>query len=504
MRRCPCASGGRCAICCAAVPASVSALAPMSAVAKSGVAARLCPAASITWPRPTQPNSLPPCASGTRKPAQPSSTICRHRGSEKPNASLSSRSLRSAATGERLAKKSSAVARTRASSGLSTSAIAASIRQAKHALGDDVELDLGGAAFDRIRLGAQPFPCRPQLLRCEAVAFPAQGLRAEAGEQQLEFPLVELGAVELEHGGGGTRCAAGLGLLGGAALRQEEGALIHFMRGDAVAQHGIGDAAVALADITLGESCERPVGAPLALADRGDHLALMLQEALRDRPALIEPADEIAQRHADILEEGLAERRGAADQPDRPRAHAGIGHVDEDEADALVLFCERVGAHQAEDPIRLVGVGGPDLVAVDQEMLALRHRARLQAGEVGARLGLAIALAPADLAARDPRQMRALLLLAAGFEQHRAQHPDAEALQRRPAIEPPHLFLEDARFAGNETAAAILLGPARHGPAARRHALQPELRLRVLEPGITPAPDDLVLGHRRAHRRRTI
>ena len=92
----------------------------------------------------------------------------------------------------------------------------------------------------------------------------------------------------------------------------------------------------------------------------------------------------------------------AADQLDRPGLDARRGHVDQHEADAFVLL-GRVGAHQAEAPVGLVGVGGPDLLAVDQPVVALVLAAGGEAGEVGAGARLRIALAPADLALDDLR-----------------------------------------------------------------------------------------------------
>ena len=86
-----------------------------------------------------------------------------------------------------------------------------------------------------------------------------------------------------------------------------------------------------------------------------------------------------------------------ADQLDRPRLDARRGHVEQHEGDAFVLL-GRVGAHQAEDPVGLVGVGGPDLLAVDQVMVALVLRLGLQTGEVGPGAGFGVALAPAGLA----------------------------------------------------------------------------------------------------------
>ena len=63
-----------------------------------------------------------------------------------------------------------------------------------------------------------------------------------------------------------------------------------------------------------------------------------------------------------------------------------------------------VGAHEAEDPVGLVGVAGPDLLAVDERSGRRLSSARVCSdGEVGAGARLRVTLAPTDLAARDLR-----------------------------------------------------------------------------------------------------
>ena len=94
----------------------------------------------------------------------------------------------------------------------------------------------------------------------------------------------------------------------------------------------------------------------------------------------------------------------------------GDVHVDQHEADAGV-FLRGVGAHQAEDPVGLVGIGGPDLLAVDDEVVVVdlgawwrarpgrsRHWARSSPGTSGFRrarsaAGVALLLLGAVLAA---------------------------------------------------------------------------------------------------------
>src|SRR5262249_39443886 len=148
----------------------------------------------------------------------------------------------------------------------------------------------------------------------------------------------------------------------------------------------------------------------------------------------------------------------------------------------LLLLRLRVRAHEREDPVREVAVGGPDLGARDDEEVAVAHRARLERGEVGARVGLGVALAPADLAAADARQVPAPLLVAAEAQERRADHAEAEARERRREAQAAHLLGEDLRLVRGEAAAAELARPGRRREAARRRALEPGLHL-----GVVPA-----------------
>jgi len=53
-----------------------------------------------------------------------------------------------------------------------------------------------------------------------------------------------------------------------------------------------------------------------------------------------------------------------------------------------------IGAHQHVAPVRVLRIGGPDFLAVDDEVVARRLRARAQRGQIGARVGLGKAPAP--------------------------------------------------------------------------------------------------------------
>ena len=230
----------------------------------------------------------------------------------------------------------------------------------------------------------------------------------------------------------------------------------------------------------------------------------MLQQAFGDRPALVHLADQIARRHLHVFQEGFAEHRRAGNQADRSWPHAGVCHVDQQEGNAVMLAHGRVGADKTEDPVGVMRVAGPDLVTVDQVMIALQHRASLQPRQIGPGSRFAVALAPADFSTHDLRQMLLALRLGAVFQQHRPQHRQPHAAQRRAAIQRLHFLIHHRGFHLSEATAAVLLRPGRRGPALFRHAVEPDLLFGILVHRGLAAGDDFVVRHRRAHQGRTV
>src|SRR5258705_691567 len=170
-----------------------------------------------------------------------------------------------------------------------------------------------------------------------------------------------------------------------------------------------------------------------------------------------------------------------------------------------MLFGRRIGSHQAEDPVGVVGVGGPDLLAVDDKIVAVALGAGLQRGEVRSGIRFGIALAPADQAGGNLRQMFLLLRLGAVFQERRPEHGNAEREQRLPRAERHHLLAHDFCLFRIEAGAAIFLRPVRHGPALVAHPLEPHLLRLRREFGIAAAPERIFLRrHRPPHLRRTI
>ena len=78
---------------------------------------------------------------------------------------------------------------------------------------------------------------------------------------------------------------------------------------------------------------------------------------------------------------------------ERPDLDARAVHVDEDERDALVLGHVGVGAHEEHAPVAELRGRVPDLLAGDDELVAVADGLAGEAGEVGAGAGLAEELA---------------------------------------------------------------------------------------------------------------
>ena len=136
----------------------------------------------------------------------------------------------------------------------------------------------------------------------------------------------------------------------------------------------------------------------------------MREQVFRVGPALVLFADQVLHRHFDVVEKDLVDFRLAVEQHHRAHGDAGGLHVDQQEADAGLRLAFIAGAHQAEDPFAVLAQRGPGLLAVDDVFVALTLGFGLDRCQVGARAGLAVALAPPYLATGNAGQ-KALLLL---------------------------------------------------------------------------------------------
>ena len=144
-----------------------------------------------------------------------------------------------------------------------------------------------------------------------------------------------------------------------------------------------------------------------------------------------------------------------------------------------------IGAGEQEAVVGVVTAGRPHLLAVDHPLVAVEHRRRLQAGEVGSRVGLAEALAPAHLAAEDLRQEVLLLLLGPPLQDRRPDERVAEEVGAHRRLGPGELLGEHDALHRRQALAAVLLGPRGADPPAAVQLLRPL--------GVEPRP--LLVGH---------
>ena len=205
---------------------------------------------------------------------------------------------------------------------------------------------------------------------------------------------------------------------------------------------------------------------------------------MRSKPssafAIVQPwlscPNHVLLRHADIVEEGFAELLMTAERLDRPARDARRREIDEQEGNALLLLGGLVGAHEQEDPVRVLRERRPCLLAVYDPVVAVEHGFAAQGREIGAGIRLRIALAPHVLAGEDARQVCLLLLLGAEADQQRPEHDDAHVRRARHAgaVE----FLDEGDLlAGRQAHAAIFFRPRRGEPSPLRELDAPGLDL---------------------------
>src|SRR3546814_13594831 len=107
----------------------------------------------------------------------------------------------------------------------------------------------------------------------------------------------------------------------------------------------------------------------------------MQQYVFGNVPAAVYLSQHLVLWNLHIVHEGFAEGRRARDEPDRPGGNTRRPHVEHQHANAAIAT-GRVGAHQAEDPVRLVRIARPYLLAVDKPVIALVIRTALKTDDI--------------------------------------------------------------------------------------------------------------------------
>ena len=163
----------------------------------------------------------------------------------------------------------------------------------------------------------------------------------------------------------------------------------------------------------------------------------------------------------------------------------------------LLLFRLGIGAHETEAPVGVMRGRCPELLAIDDVVVAVANSGRAQRSEVGARARFGEALAKPVIDVGDARQKVALLFLGAERDQRRPDHVDVERerLRRRRHVQ---LFLENVLLNRVPARAAPFGSPGRRRPALLVEDARPanQLFLRNALPEHRLASN--VLGQRRA------
>src|SRR5712692_956237 len=419
------------------------------------------------------PRPLPPYASGSERPSQPSWAISFHIVSLSPRGSSQSR--RTVAGLQCSSRKARAEFRRSCWSEVKAKSMASGLQpvgahflgQAEHALADDVLLDLGGAGVDRA--GARPEERRRPgagLARggVDLLELLARGdelaVRPEDLQRELEVALLELRVGELGDGRRGARRVAVLQRRQHAqrrvALDLQLGVGLPQLRADG---RVLEERLAAAPELLRGpdELVERDGVARDAPERVG--AALPAERGLRDLPAAVQAADEVARLRPRVGHEDFREKRGARDLLEWPYLDAGLAHVEEQARDPLVLGDLRVRPREEDPPVGDGPARRPDLLAVDEEVVALVLGARLEAREVGARVRLRVELAPDLLGGQHLPEVALLLPVGAVDDDRRADEPDAEAVDGRRGGEARHLVLDDGLLHRRAPPAAVLRGP---------------------------------------------
>ena len=121
-----------------------------------------------------------------------------------------------------------------------------------------------------------------------------------------------------------------------------------------------------------------------------------------------------------------------------------------------------IGAGQREDVVGEVAGRRPDLLAVEDPLVAVERGPQGEAAEVRAGVRLGVPLAPAVGAGQDARQVVRLLLVGAPHQQRVAEHLDAEHVVRAAGGDAGlgELLGDDHLLERRQPAAAVLDGPA--------------------------------------------
>ena len=191
----------------------------------------------------------------------------------------------------------------------------------------------------------------------------------------------------------------------------------------------------------------------------------MRQQGIGEPPAAVHLADQIVGRNPYVVEEELADLVLAGQIQNRTHRDARRVEIDDQTAQPAMFRRAGIGAHQGKHPLRVMSPGLPDLVAVDDEVIAVETRGCFHRREVGSRIGFGIALRPFHLGAQNSGQMVRLLRFGPEIGDDRPDEIEPHGNQHRHP-DPDHLLGQDELLVERCPHSADLSRPVRRDPAA--------------------------------------
>ncbi len=228
--------------------------------------------------------------------------------------------------------------------------------------------------------------------------------------------------------------------------------------------------------------------------------ALERQRRSRLVPAPIELAEQTRARHPDVVKVHLIEMVSIGHIDKRFDCNARRLHIQEKIGNPPVFWRIGIGAGQHKNPVRMMRHTGPNLLATNDKLIAILHRAGLQRRQIRTGIGLAVALTPNGLAAQNAWNVLLNLLFCTVAKNAGAQKPrgiaandggicrgqlliENKLLPKRP-LQPAVLFWPShgqpvllpqlfGKFVGKvELAVIIRIPKLRHPPSLRQLRLE--------------------------------
>src|SRR5262245_48078915 len=352
-------------------------------------------------------------------------------------------------------------------------------REPEDALGDDVALDLAGTARDRPRERAHPLrgprSLAPHRRAQDARVDRVRPLRLGAGREAL---LERLAAVQLEQRVLG-RGATAHELRESPIPHQHQRLGVDVEAGDLVPEARVLPQRGPVGPHPVAEFDHRP-HAPfheVRVVDP-EHRPFVRERSLRDRPTLVQLTEQRVAGHRDVGEEHFVEVVviGLGELGERAALDAGRLHVDDQGADALVLRGRRIGAHEAQAPVRVMRARGPYLLPVHDEVVAVQRCSRRKRGEIAAGARLAHSQAPRDLRSERREEEPLLLVGGAVVLDRRRDDPDALRVEAPVDVTLRQLLEVDHLLGRARVATAELGRPAGDEPAVLEQRALPLTR----------------------------